>query len=500
MPYSSREDAGAFDTVDFSGFFGGGTFVGDETSIVYPSRAQMQDYNAFVNSLASEPLINVTDLGDGRVRIGDWEPLLQNGVVDYSRGVQGNVKEDTTNFYGMVKFGNEFSNDMELSGNVGVRYVSTDVTGQGVRSYVPIFDDGTPSSPINFIPEAVAASNSDPELVTINNSYEYFLPSINVKWNLNEDMLIRFAASRAITRPNIADLNASQSGNFIVGRIFDEDAVQGPDTVPVDIVTNSVRFYGGNPLLEPIESTNIDLSFEWYFGDDGQFSVSTFHKDLENIIVYGITPLPSATINGVEYNETIPLDNDNVPLEFAGNTNLNDGSVTGVEFAYQQFFTDAPGLLANFGVQANLTLMSSDATALPAFEDADGDGLPDDPLSTFRWGVDELLGLSDTSYNLIGIYQDDKLEARLAYNWRSSYFSSYRDFITGDPIIQDDSGFLDGSIKYNVTDQLQLRFLASNLLEEKNTAQQQLDQAGQTYARSVFTGDRRFQFGFSWSY
>ena len=57
----------------------------------------------------------------------------------------------------------------------------------------------------------------------------------------------------------------------------------------------------------------------------------------------------------------------------------------------------------------------------------------------------ELLGLSDTSYNLIGIYQDDRYEFRLAYNWRSEYVSSYRDFITGNPIMQDDIGFLDAS-------------------------------------------------------
>jgi iron complex outermembrane receptor protein len=159
-----------------------------------------------------------------------------------------------------------------------------------------------------------------------------------------------------------------------------------------------------------------------------------------------------------------------------------------------------PGLFGNLGVQANFTIISSDTTPLPAFEDADGDGVPDNFLTVYRWSIDELLGLSDLSGNLVGIYQDDQFEARLAYNWRSDYFSSYRDYITGNPIIQEEIGFLDASFKWDITDNVQFRVLGANLLDTKAFASQQIDASGQRFARSSFVNDRRFEVGIKYEF
>ncbi|MEP1143448.1 MAG: TonB-dependent receptor [Henriciella sp.] len=493
LPYSSRVDSESFEVFDFSDFQRGGLFLGSNTGVVFPDRAQFNDYGAFVTSLANEPLINVqTTNADGNLQIGDWTPLNQNGVIDYAgRGVDGFVKEETINLYGMINFGNEFENGQAMNGNFGVRYVSSDTVGTGILGFNAIENNSTTAgaNPIDFIPEAVAFSEQLSAFNSVDSSYEYFLPSLNVKYELNDEMLIRFAASQAITPPNIADLNASQNAFIGTGFVFGPNTPQGPGAIPDNIVANSVRFNGGNPTLEPVEATNLDLSFEYYFGDDGQFTVSTFHKDLKNVIVYGVETLDVVTLDGVQ-----------VPIEFAGNLNLNDGTVTGVEFAYQQFYTDLPGLFGNLGLQANLTLLESSATPLPEFEDADGDGVPDNFLTTYRFGIDELLGLSDISGNLVGIYQDDRFEARIAYNWRSDYFSSYRDFVTGNPIIQEEIGFLDASFKWDVTDQVQLRLQGANLLDTKAIASQQVDASGQRYARSSFVNDRRFEIGIRYAY
>lgn len=493
LPYANRQDSDAFEVFDFSDFQRGGVFTGD-AGVVFPSRAQLQDYGAFVNSIASEPLIGSFINDDGNLQIGDWVPLNQDGVIDYAgRGSDGSVKESTTNFYGMLKFGNEFDNGQAMSGNVGVRYVKTDITGGGIGGFSEFAQlDGTSdpaANPRTYLPELAAFLDQPNQFINIDNSYEYWLPSLNVKWELNDEMLIRFAASQAITPPNIADLNASRNARAELG--FVTDTNPAPGTLPgvVDIVPDAIRIDGGNPNLEPIEATNFDLSFEYYFGDDGQFTVSTFHKEIENVIVYGVNNQGSATFDGYT-----------IPIDFGGNINLNDGTVTGVEFAYQQFYTDLPGIFGNLGLQANFTIIESEATPLPAFEDADGDGVPDDFLTVYRWSIDELLGLSDLSGNLIGIYQDDRFEARLAYNWRSDYFSSYRDFVTGNPIIQEEIGFLDASFKWDITDQVQLSVLGANLLDTKAFASQQVDQAGQRYARSSFVNDRRFEVGIRYAF
>lgn len=483
LPYANRVDADAYDVADFSGFMDGNVFQGDITSIVFPSRVQMQDYEAFVASLAAEPLMGGGINGDGNLQVGDWVPLRQNGVVDYvNRGIDGSVKEQTTNFYGRMNFGQEFSNGQSVTGNFGLRYVRTDTTGGGFVGYAELAEDDPldATQPRDFLPETAAYLDQANQANTIDNSYEYWLPSFNVRWDLNDEMIVRFAASQAISPANIANLNSNRGVSAELGFVVDNTATPPAIT---DIVLGGINEVGGNPTLDPVEATNFDLSYEWYFGSDGLFTASAFYKDLSNIIVYGEETIDSVTLDGYT-----------VPVTYSGNLNLNDGTVEGVEFSYQQFFTDWPGLFGNLGVQANMTFLTSETSPLPSVQDADGDGV-EGFLTVYRWGVDELLGLSDKSYNLIGIYQDDQFEVRLAYNWRSAYWSSYRDFITGNPIMQDDIGFLDASFRWDVTDSFQLRVQAANLLDTRAAATQQVDAAGQSYARSVFQNDRRFEVG-----
>ena len=483
LPYANRVDADAYDVADFSGFMDGNVFQGDITSIVFPSRVQMQDYEAFVASLAAEPLMGGGINGDGNLQVGDWVPLRQNGVVDYvNRGIDGTVKEQTTNFYGRMNFGQEFSNGQSVTGNFGLRYVRTDTTGGGFVGYAELAEDDPldATQPRDFLPETAAYLDQANQANTIDNSYEYWLPSFNVRWDLNDEMIVRFAASQAISPANIANLNSNRGVSAELGYVVDNTATPPAIT---DIVLGGINEVGGNPTLDPVEATNFDLSYEWYFGSDGLFTASAFYKDLSNIIVYGEETIDSVTLDGYT-----------VPVTYSGNLNLNDGTVEGVEFSYQQFFTDWPGLFGNLGVQANMTFLTSETSPLPSVQDADGDGV-EGFLTVYRWGVDELLGLSDKSYNLIGIYQDDQFEVRLAYNWRSAYWSSYRDFITGNPIMQDDIGFLDASFRWDVTDSFQLRVQAANLLDTRAAATQQVDAAGQSYARSVFQNDRRFEVG-----
>ena len=488
LPYANMDNQDFYETFDFAQFQRGGVFQGDLTSIVYPSQANMSNIDAFVESLAAEPFLGAGINADGNLQIGDWVPLRQNGVIDYAnRGIDGSVKEETINLYGMVNFSQDFDSGQSVTGNFGLRYVRTENTGGGVIGYTAFAPDDplNNTEPRDFLPELAALLDTPNGPNSLDNSYEYFLPSFNLRWDLNDEMLIRFAASQAITRPNISSINSTRTTVPDLGFVTDTTAT--PPTI-VDIVPNRLNQYGGNPLLEPIEATNFDISYEWYFGTEGLFSVSAFYKDLDNVIVYG-----------TETQDVLNLDGYQVPVVYNGNINLRDGSVEGIEFAYQDFFTELPGLWGNLGVQANLTLISSEAEPLPSVRDTDGDGV-EGFLTVYRWGIDELLGLSDVSYNLIGIYQDDRFEARLAYNWRSEYWSSYRDYITGNPIRQDDIGFLDASFRWTVTDNLELSVQAANLLDTKSTASQQIDAAGQTYARSVFVNDRRFEFGIRYDF
>ncbi|MEL6688239.1 MAG: hypothetical protein AAFP97_11550, partial [Pseudomonadota bacterium] len=69
------------------------------------------------------------------------------------------------------------------------------------------------------------------------------------------------------------------------------------------------------------------------------------------------------------------------------------------------------------------------------------------------------------------------------------------DFVTGNPIYQLDRGYLDGSIKYDVNDNLQFRVQVANILDTRANAEQQIDATGQRFGRTSFIGDRRIRFG-----
>ena len=487
LPYSEFSGEGVGEVVDFSDFFRGDVVRGGSTEVVFANRDLLQDYEAWVQAIASESSVPQGTTADGRTSFGDWAPLSQNGVVDYAtNGTIGDVREKVTNIYGRLDFGNEFDNGMSLEGNIGLRYTSADVSGVQGIDYVPVVNNNPGQSPIDFSPEAVAYF--DQADVSVDNvklsSNDKWLPSLNLKWNLNDETLIRFAASEGITRPRIDQLRANQVTTPTFRFLTNPDETIPVDQRIVDIQLNQINVFSGNPNLKPIESTNIDLSFEHYFGDDNSLTLSLFSKDIRNNIIFGSETL-----------DTIILDGREVAIVFNGDLNQDEADIKGLELAYTQFYDQLPGLLGNLGLQANYTYIDAETNAPLPIVDADGDGAPDSFERIFRFGVTDFLGLSDHSANIIGIYQDERLEMRLAYNWRSEYLGSYRDFVTGNPIYQQATGYLDGSVKFDFNDNFQLRLQVANITNEKANAEQQIDADGQRFGRTSFVGDRRIKVG-----
>ncbi|MBO1256708.1 TonB-dependent receptor, partial [Alteromonas sp. 5E99-2] len=133
--------------------------------------------------------------------------------------------------------------------------------------------------------------------------------------------------------------------------------------------------------------------------------------------------------------------------------------------------------------------------------DQDEDGMPDDGSTIFRVpDLNGLIGQSENFANLVGIYQDEKLEVRIAYQWRDEFLNSYQTFITGNPNIQDANFSLDASVRYQITDALQVRIQGTNLTDEAQTSRDILNSAGETFQRSSFLFDRRINFGVQYTF
>lgn len=91
----------------------------------------------------------------------------------------------------------------------------------------------------------------------------FYLPSLNIKYALNEDQNLRFAASKTISYPEFKE----------VAPFVYEDVTQR---------------VGGNPdlLNEPSfsEIYNIDLKYEWFFGRGEIFTAAAFAKQINDPI------------------------------------------------------------------------------------------------------------------------------------------------------------------------------------------------------------------------
>ncbi len=101
---------------------------------------------------------------------------------------------------------------------------------------------------------------------TGNNSSDKFLPNLVLRYHWSDDLLMRFAYTETLRRPEFGQLNS-----FISLR---------PDTTNVGYGNAS----GGNKDLKPVESTNYDLSLEYYFGEGSSVYATYFYRDIQGFV------------------------------------------------------------------------------------------------------------------------------------------------------------------------------------------------------------------------
>jgi iron complex outermembrane receptor protein len=303
----------------------------------------------------------------------------------HNYGGEWTVGEKNLAAYVQANFGGE-----AWSGNVGLRYVDID---QEINSY-----------------QAVAsAANADVSSLfgnwiyqDTNNDRNKVLPSANLKFNLAERMVLRFAGSQTMTMPDFSALGASSWGS-------DLNRTGG----------------GGNPNLAPVVSTNFDGNFEWYFADRGLVSAGAFWMDLDDYVAFGTEnrQLFSELTNQLEtYLVSVPIN--------------SNGEVKGFELVYEQPIGDS------FGVNANYTY---------------ADGETD---HTWADGSNNLVGTSKDTYNAGVYFENQKFSARANYSYRTSFLIG----LSGaNPYYQDDFGTLSLTLSYKPTDWLSVSLDALNL-------------------------------------
>ncbi|WP_257325395.1 TonB-dependent receptor [Pseudoalteromonas rhizosphaerae] len=292
--------------------------------------------------------------------------------------------EDITAAYAMV------SMDIDkLHVVAGVRYEGTKFETQGNQ--------------VDLVVDKV----SDTETVTttpwqVSKDYDYFLPSLNLRYNISDKLVTRFAYTNTIARPTFSDSAAYQ--------LIETETVEDEG-----VMVTERKAEVGNPDLDPYESMNLDASIEYYPGSIGVLSAGVFYKDIDNFIIQ-----QEVQDNGDwdGFDEVVQM------------VNGGKASLTGIELNWNKTFK------SGFVLGANGTFIDAD---------------------------EKLPNQADTVANIIVGFENHAISTRLSASYKSESFQ-FDDADMA--VYEDSHMQLDFSSKYYLNDNINVYFNATNLTDE----------------------------------
>lgn len=335
-----------------------------------------------------------------------------------------------------------FDNEFEIAGrparvNAGIRYEDTDVQGSAFQTFPQALQITS-----NTEGSVVFDPNSAPEFFEVEENYSVFLPSVDFEVEFAPNQKARFSYGRSIARP---DLNGLR-----------------PITTVSDFRPGVSSASSGNPGLDPYLSDNIDLSYEFYYAEGSFFSAALFYKQIDDYIITDVESDEILDVNGNPLRTPegrfvpVPL---NTPatavisqasdpianFDITRLLNSEEREVSGLELNIQHLFGDS-----GFGIQANVTVVDSDAEF--------------DPNNFDEQAI--LIGLSDSA-NLVGFYEAERYSIRLAANYREEFLFALGQLrATNEPVFTEEYIQFDLSASYKLNDNLSLSFEVLNLFGE----------------------------------
>ena len=344
-----------------------------------PTERTVQGFQSLLSG--SVPLLN------GRACPGPGSTLELSGDENEETLLGSwNTEEDIAAVYAMAT--TEFDNG---SIAYGLRYERTDANYSGL-----VFNSDDESA----------------QSVSYSSDYGFLSPSINLKYKLDDDKIVRLGIFRSLVRPG-----------------FSETKV-GAD---VRLEDNEIR-NAGNPELDPTEAWNLDATYEWYMDQSSLLGVNVFYKRIDNTVAE--VRRDDFAFRGRTWDEARTF------------VNTDQTDLVGVELYFQTNFDNGMLVLLNYTYTSGDMSLPSDADAasedggrdVPYFKQAEGTG------------------------NFVIGYDKDQWDVRLAFNYRDSYLDEL-----GDTALQDryTDAYTNADLtaKYEFSDQLTIRGAVLNLLD-----------------------------------
>lgn len=320
------------------------------------------DEDAFMTNSLKNKVDQSTDkfMPSAKYQVGTFASKEYTGALDLNNPslfekeqvqaeLAGNYDARETVSSGYVRFDHKFTRNVELMAGLRLENTSLAYTG---RTY----DDETDKT-----------TKTD----RMTNSYLNFLPSLLMKWDVNDDFKIRASYTQTLSRPKYSALVPS-----------------------VNISRSDSEITIGNPDLKPTLSYNLDLSADYYFKSIGLVSAGVFYKKIDDFIV-------DQVLTGYEYNGT-------TYTRFTQPKNAGNANLLGAEFAYQRDFGFIAPALKCVGFYGTYTYTRT------RVEDFNFEGRENEK------GL-SLPGSPEHTANASLYFEKGGLNMRVSYNYASSF-------------------------------------------------------------------------------
>jgi len=340
-------------------------------------------------------------------------PMADPATIFALQGTFGSL----TNNYAKPNYNKDFVSEEDITALylMGTMEIENAVVIAGLRAEDTSFD-------------TLGYNKEDGSIIRASKNYTFVSPSVNVKYFVNDDTIVRGAIWRSLSRPGFGE--TAPVADFK----SDGTAADGSTIYKGEM---------GNPDLEPYESTNLDLSFERYY-ENGAVSIGYFMKDVKNVIYPQVT---AGVVGGINFSELKTY------------INSEKSTVDGIEFNFFREFVNLPEPFDGLFISLNLTEVDAES---------------DVPSAAGVFTV-PFRKLADSTRNLSIGYDKGKVDMRLSLAERSDYL----DYLADDDIettvdnlnydnirFTDDHSQIDFTAKYYLNDNLTLKLDLININDE----------------------------------
>ncbi|MFL2775641.1 MAG: TonB-dependent receptor [Gammaproteobacteria bacterium] len=340
-------------------------------------------------------------------------PMADPATIFALQGTFGSL----TNNYAKPNYNKDFVSEEDITALylMGTMEIENAVVIAGLRAEDTSFD-------------TLGYNKEDGSIIRASKNYTFVSPSVNVKYFVNDDTIVRGAIWRSLSRPGFGE--TAPVADFK----SDGTAADGSTIYKGEM---------GNPDLEPYESTNLDLTFERYY-ENGAVSIGYFSKDVKNVIYPQVT---AGVVGGINFSELKTY------------INSEKSTVDGIEFNFFREFVNLPEPFDGLFISLNLTEVDAES---------------DVPSAAGVFTV-PFRKLADSTRNLSIGYDKGKVDMRLSLAERSDYL----DYLADDDIettvdnlnydnirFTDDHSQIDFTAKYYLNDNLTLKLDLININDE----------------------------------